>query len=78
MPRLFIVKGSWIAVFLIFALKGAKTAGMKDDAARQLIAAAVICDWYGDYDNAVKFVKKAASLAQDEKVKNLAEALFLD
>lgn len=59
-------------------LKGAKTAGMKDDAARQLIAAAVICDWYGDYDNAVKFVKKAASLAQDEKVKNLAEALFLD
>lgn len=49
---------------------------MKSDASKQLLGAAILCDWYGDYSQAIRLARKAAKA--DPSKTRLIEILFLD
>jgi len=65
------------------ALRGGADAGIavskgkqRMEAAWEYLRAGVICDWYGDYDNAVKYAKKATEY--DPNITNEAIILMLE
>ena len=51
-------------------------ADIKSESAKQYLATAIFCDWYGLYDDAVKYARKAVQT--DKSRTKTAEILFLD